>query len=96
MTQRPDSMDPRRLSDDELDGLILTRLALVGVDLGVLPEDDPEAPADRARVLRAARTLLRSTVPALAAFRLDPQRWPPALYPPALERVSAEEDRGEA
>lgn len=96
MTERADPIDPRGLSDEELDLCILARLALVGVDLDVLPDDDPEAPADRRRVLRAARQLLRDTVPALAGFELDPQRWPPALYPPASPPAGSagEEGRG--
>jgi hypothetical protein len=72
------------LSDEELDRFILTRLAIVGVDLSVLPVDDPEAPVDQARVLRSARSFLRNTVPEISGLEL-------VLYPaslaPHLERA---------
>ena len=69
------------LTDDELDSLILGRLKLAGIDLSVLPEDDPDAPADRRRVLASARNFLRSTPGAVRAFAMDPQDVPPVLYP---------------
>lgn len=68
-------------TDEELDVFIRTRLKLIGVDLDVLPEDDPEAPADRVRIFRSLRRFLRGTVPALSTYELDPQIWPPGLYP---------------
>jgi hypothetical protein len=74
----------RDLDDDELDRYILARLAIVGVDLSVLPEDDEDAPADQVRILRSARNFLRSTVPTISNFVLDPQDVPPALFPAAL------------
>lgn len=74
----------QELSDDELDGYILTRLRLAGVDLGVLPEDDPDAPADRARILAGARRFLRSTPPAILDFAMDEQEVAPVMYPAAL------------
>ena len=40
----------RGLTDEELDRYILTRLALIGVDLSVLPEEDESAPVDLTRV----------------------------------------------
>jgi len=72
------------VSDAELDAYILTRLALAGVDLSVLPEDDPDAPADRRRILSGARRFLRSTPGAIAGFAMDPQEVAPVLYPAAL------------
>jgi hypothetical protein len=72
------------LDDDELDLYILARLSIAGVDLSVLPEEDESAPADRVRILRSARSFLRSTVPEISNFTLDPQEAPPALYPSAL------------
>lgn len=82
--RRPDLDD---LTDEELDRYVETRLRIIGVDLSVLPDDDPDAPADRVRVLRSARTFLRRTVPALSAFDLDPQVFPPVSYPAALPAV---------
>jgi hypothetical protein len=74
----------QELSDEELDAYILARLRAAGVDLGVLPEEDPEAPADRSRVLSGARRFLRSTPPAILALELDPQVVAPAMYPASL------------
>jgi hypothetical protein len=74
-------MDP---TDAELDTAILARLALLGVDLSVLPEDDPDAPADQRRILASARRFLRSTPRAIADFAMDPQEVPPVAYPAAL------------
>lgn len=90
--------DRADLSDDELDAYILARLRLAGVDLDVLPEEDPDAPVDRARILRSARRFLRSTPPAIRDLVMDPQAVPPAMYPAAvgaaLRGSGAEEGRG--
>ncbi|MDT8342038.1 MAG: hypothetical protein RQ751_11045 [Longimicrobiales bacterium] len=80
----------QELSDAELDAYVLARLALAGVDISVLPEDDPEAPADRRRILAGARRFLRSTPPAIAGFAMDPQEVPPAVYPAAQVHRMAE------
>ncbi len=80
------------LTDQELDRYVVTRLRLLGIDLSVLPEDDPEAPADQLRVLRSARSFLRNTVPALSNFELDPQVFPPVSYPAALPPVTEVSD----
>lgn len=69
------------VTDEELDTHITTRLKLLGVDLSVLPEDDPEAPVDRRRILASARRFLRSTPGAIADLDLDPQDAPPLMYP---------------
>jgi len=74
----------QELSDQELDAYILGRLRAAGVDLGVLPEDDPDAPADRTRILAGARRFLRSTPPAILAFEPDPQTAAPAMYPASV------------
>ena len=80
----PSGVPVQEVSDEALNGLILTRLALLGVDLSVLPEDDPEAPADQRRILESARRFLRSTPATIADFEMDPQEVPPVLYPAAL------------
>jgi hypothetical protein len=72
------------LTDAELDAWVLTRLRLIGIDLSVLPDDDPAAPADRRRILASARRMLRTTVPAISDFPLDPQDVPPVMYPAAF------------
>ncbi len=79
-----DQERPEEPSDEELDRFILARLRLAGVDLSVLPDDDPEAPADQKRVLAAARTFLRSTPRRIAELELDPLGSPPAMYPAEL------------
>jgi hypothetical protein len=82
MCQMADAgQDAAAPTDSELDAYVLTRLELLGVDLLVLPEDDPEAPADRRRILAAARRFLRTTPQAIAAFELDAAGPPPAMYP---------------
>jgi len=77
----------QELTDADLDAYILTRLRHLGVDLGVLPEDDPDAPADRRRILAGARRFLRTTPPAILGLDLDVQHGAPSLYPAALSRV---------
>lgn len=85
----------QELSDEELDAYILARLASVGVDLSVLPEEDPDAPADRQGILAGARRFLRSTPPAILGWEADPQRVAPTMYPAALAPLLGEEsDRG--
>lgn len=70
------------LSDEDLDRYVLTRLAIVGVDLSVLPEEDPDAPADRVRILRSARAFLRATVSRISEFEPDLGSSLPTLYLP--------------
>ncbi len=80
----------QELSDEELDAWIVARLKSLGVDLGVLPEDDPKAPADRRRILAGARRFLRSTPPAIMAWEPDPQEVVPSMYPAWLGVVPEE------
>lgn len=79
------------LTDEELDAYILTRLEALGVDLGVLPEEDEDAPADRAGILESARRFLRSTPPAIHGFEMDVQDVPPVMYPAGLRGRTGEE-----
>ena len=69
------------LTDDELNAYILSRLAIVGVDISVLPVSDQAAPADQTRILSSVRSLLRGTVPVISNYSLDVQENPPILYP---------------
>jgi hypothetical protein len=78
------------LSDDELDAYVLVRLAALGVDLSVLPEEDEDAPADRRRVLEGARRFLRTTPAAILALGPTVDSEPPILYPSALARALRE------
>jgi DNA polymerase III epsilon subunit-like protein len=74
-------MPPTPPTDAELDALILARLALLGIDLEQLPLSDPEAPADRTRVMRSLRSFLRSTPPVISDYSPSVQDHPPVLYP---------------
>lgn len=91
---RPGAGAVQELTDEELDAYILTRLKAIGVDLSVLPEDDPDAPADRARILRSARRFLRSTPPAIRALEMDPQEVPPIMYPAASSAAPGTDGEG--
>lgn len=77
-------------TDAELDVHIRARLQALGIDLSVLPADDPDAPADQARVLASARAILRETVPAIVAWQVDAQAVPPVLYPAQWTAWTAE------
>ncbi len=71
---------PPSPTDDELDAYILTRYALLGIDISVLPEDDPDAPMDRERLLENGRSILRQDAEA-ADFVIDPQFHLPVPFP---------------
>ncbi|MFC5750601.1 hypothetical protein [Actinomadura rugatobispora] len=73
-------MAPTPPTEAEIDTFITTRLRMIGIDLSVLPENDPSAPADRARALAACRSALADVAP-VTAYRLDAQRYAPILYP---------------
>ncbi|NNF25734.1 MAG: hypothetical protein HKN73_00740 [Gemmatimonadetes bacterium] len=89
-----------RLTDEELDAYILTRLKNVGVDISVLPEDDEDAPADQVRILASARRFLRGSVRVISDLSLTPEAglpgsipmepYPPGMYPSALSRWTDE------
>lgn len=76
-----EQQDAAQPDDEALDAYVLTRLEMLGVDLSVLPEDDPDAPADQRRILASARRFLRSTPGAIADFEMDAAGPPPAMYP---------------
>ncbi len=78
MTPRP--RPPREPTDEELDRYILTRYALLGIDVSVLPEADAEAPMDLERLLANGRRILRQDAEA-AAFEIDPQFHLPVPHP---------------
>ncbi len=78
MTQVPNP--PEAPTDEELNTYILTRYALLGIDIFVLPESDEDAPMDRERLLENARAILRQEVVA-ADFDLDPQFHLPVPHP---------------
>lgn len=90
----PGTQEADRVSDDQLDAYILTRLRNIGVDLSVLPEDDEDAPADQRRILASARRFLRGSVRRISDLSLTPDAalpgsipldpYPPGMYPSAL------------
>ena len=66
--------------DEELDAYVRTRSALLGIDISVLPANDPDAPMDQRRLLENAREILRDDV-AAADFEIDPQLHLPMPWP---------------
>ncbi|MDG2282062.1 MAG: hypothetical protein P8L45_03035 [Longimicrobiales bacterium] len=78
-------------SDDELNVYIRTRYALLGVDISVLPESDPDAPMDQERLLANGRLILRQDVVA-ADFEIDPQFNLPVPHPAPFVAWTAEAD----
>lgn len=72
-------------TDAELDVYIRTRYALMGIDISVLPEDDPAAPMDQARVMSAARSTIRQDA-VIAAYLTDQQADLAVLYPAPFAR----------
>ena len=83
---------PTSPGDEELNAYILTRYALVGIDISVLPESDPDAPMDQARLLDNARSILRQEVIA-ADFRVDPQFNLPVAHPAPFAAWTGEAPR---
>lgn len=82
---------------DELDRMIRTRLANLGIDISKLPERDPQPnlPVTQEAVLKAVRDLIASSDPgtpspveAIMRTEFDPQRVLPALYPIDFQRRS--------
>ncbi len=71
---------PAEPTDEELDRYILTRYALLGIDVSVLPESDTDAPMDQERLLANGRSILRQDVVA-ADFSIDPQMHLPVPHP---------------
>ncbi|HEV7757955.1 MAG TPA: hypothetical protein VGO78_03160 [Acidimicrobiales bacterium] len=68
-------------TDAELDALAKTYWALLGIDISVLPVDDPTAVVDQARCLSSARSTLRGEVPITEYAGLDAQADIAVLYP---------------
>ncbi len=71
---------PPAPTDEELNTYILTRYALLGIDISVLPESDGDAPMDQERLLANGRSILRQDVVA-ADFEIDPQFNLPVTHP---------------
>lgn len=67
-------------TDEELNAYIRTRYTLLGVDISVLPESDPDAPMDQERLLANGRSILRQDVIA-ADFEIDLQFNLPVTHP---------------
>lgn len=67
-------------TDAELDAYIATRYALIGIDISVLPVDDPAAPMDQARVIANARSTIRGEL-TYADYTPDQQAHLAVLYP---------------
>jgi len=65
---------------EEIDALIRIRLRMLGVDISVLPENDPSAVIDQTRVLQQCRSAMTDTA-AISRYYLDAEEYPPVLYP---------------
>ena len=76
----PRQVPPPAPTDQELDALIRTRYALLGIDISVLPESDADAPMDQERLLANGRSILRQDV-VVADFEIDPQFNLPVPHP---------------
>jgi len=95
MTQEAD-----KLTDEELNAYILTRLENIGVDISTLPEDEEAAPADQKRILASARRFLRTSVRTISDFSLTPHAtlpgsipldpFPPGMYPSGMSAWTEE------
>ncbi len=83
---------PDQPTDEELNVYILTRYALLGIDISVLSESDEDAPMDQERLLRNARSILRQDVTA-ADFDIDPQFHLPVAHPAPFTAWTEEESR---
>jgi hypothetical protein len=91
-TPPSDPTPPVEPTDEELDRYILTRYALLGIDVSVLPEDDEDAPMDQVRLLANGRSILRQEVIA-ADFEIDPQFNLPVQHPAPFVAWTDEGDR---
>jgi hypothetical protein len=76
---------------DELNIYIRARLALIGIDISVLPVSDSNAPADQTRVLSSCRQILTGTVPTISNYLPDVQENPPVLYPAPFTEWASED-----
>jgi hypothetical protein len=64
--------DPTTPTDDELNAFILFRFAMLGIDISVLPFDDPDAQVDQVTVLEGCRDTIRQAL-TLLEYDLDAQ-----------------------
>lgn len=76
-------------TDDELNTLILARLANIGIDITTLPVSDSSAPADQTRVLSSVRGFIRNSAQ-ISQYVADIQEVPPVMYPAELSAWSEE------
>jgi hypothetical protein len=73
-------MPPTPPTDAELEVIARSTFALLGIDISILPADDPTAYIDQARVIRASVDILRRE-PILAAYEVNGQADFTTLYP---------------
>lgn len=76
---------------DELNIYIRARLALIGIDISVLPVSDSSAPADQTRILSSCRSILTGTVPTISNYLPDVQDNIPVLYPAPFSEWASED-----
>jgi len=73
-------------TDDELNTYIRARLALLSIDISVLPE------SQQTSLLSSCRTILRNTVVAISSYTPDVQTYAPALYTAPQSYWASEEE----
>ena len=64
--------EPTVPTDAELDQYILFRFGMLGIDISVLPYDDPAAAVTQLDVLESCRDVIRNALTVLE-YPLDPQ-----------------------
>ncbi|HEV7734104.1 MAG TPA: hypothetical protein VGR62_18175 [Candidatus Binatia bacterium] len=85
---------PTNPTDAELDAYILLRFGMLGIDISVLPFNDPSAQVDQMSVLSGCRSTLRQSLQ-LLEYELDVQTHIAAYYasPQSAWTTPDEEDR---
>jgi hypothetical protein len=77
-------------TDDELDTYIRSRLALLSIDISVLPE------SQQTSLLSGCRNILRTTVPTISAYTPDVQENAPVMYTAPQSQWATEEEEHES
>ena len=80
--------EPAPPTDAELDTVARTIWALLGIDISILPENDPAAMIDQARCFESARSTLRGEVD-ISAYPVDVQGDLAVLYPVPFSQWTA-------
>jgi hypothetical protein len=77
-------------TDDELNTYIRSRLALLGIDISVLPE------SQQTSLLSSCRSILRGTVVTISTYTPDVQENAPVMYTAPQSYWATEEETRES